>query len=148
MTGFLGTRAPFSADINLVVQLAVAVALVAGAVLARRRRYKAHAACQAAVVLLNLVTIATVMWPSFQTQVAPGLVRHWDRRYYAAAAAHGALGMAAELLGLYILLAAGTRILPRRLRFTRWKLWMRTELILWWTVVIAGIAVYYVWYLA
>lgn len=148
MAGFLGTRAPFSADMNLIVQLAMALALIAGAVLARRRRYKAHAACQTAVVLLNLVMIAVVMWPSFQTQVAPGLARHWDRRYYATAAAHGALGVTAELLGLYILLAAGTNILPRRVRFTRWKMWMRIELVLWWTVVVTGIAVYCVWYLA
>jgi hypothetical protein len=44
---------------------------------------------------------------------------------------HGVLWMAAELLGLYIVLVAGTNMLPQRLCFKRWKLWMRAELILW-----------------
>ena len=144
--GFLGTGAPFSADFNLIVQLAMGLALAAGAALARRKLYRAHAICQTAVLLMNLVMIALVMWPSFQQQVAPALARHLARRYYFAAAFHGALGITAELLGLYIVLAAGTEVLPRRLRFRRWKAWMRSEMALWWMVVITGILVYYVWY--
>ena len=54
----------------------------------------------------------------------------------------------AELLGLYVLLVAGTNILPPSWRFTRWKLWMRIELILWWLVIFMGILTYYVWYAA
>ena len=123
--GFLGTGAPLSADLNLIVQLAMGLALAAGAALARRKLYRAHAICQTAVLLMNLVMIALVMWLSFRQQVAPALVRHLTRRYYFVAAAHGALGIAAELLGLYILLVAGTEVLPRRLRFRRWKAWMR-----------------------
>jgi hypothetical protein len=37
---------------------------------------------------------------------------------------HGVLGISAELLGLYIRLAAVTDILPQRFRFARYKLWM------------------------
>jgi plastocyanin len=40
------------------------------------------------------------------------------------------------------------RILPERLRFQNWKRWMRTELALWWAVVLIGAATYYVWYMA
>ncbi len=146
--GFLGTGAPFSADLNLIVQLAMGLALAGGAVLARRKLYRAHAICQTAVLLMNLVMIALVMWPSFQQQVAPALARHLARRYYFVAAAHGALGTAAELLGLYILLAAGTELLPHRLRFRRRKVWMRSEMALWWMVVTTGVWVYHVWYAA
>jgi hypothetical protein len=39
------------------------LALMAGMVLARRRHYRAHAFCQSAVVLLNLVTIGLIMVP-------------------------------------------------------------------------------------
>ncbi len=57
-------------------------------------------------------------------------------------------GIAAGLLGLYVVLAAGTKVLPRRLRFQRWKAWMRAALTLWWMVVITGVWVYHVWYAA
>jgi uncharacterized membrane protein YozB (DUF420 family) len=114
--------------------------------LARRKRYRGHAICQTTVLLLNLVMIALVMWPSFREQVAYALPRHLTRPYYFAAAAHGGLGIAAELLGLYVVLAAGTKVLPPRLRFRRWKAWMRATLTLWWIVLISGIWVYHVWY--
>ena len=41
------------------------------------------------------------------------------------------LGTVAEILGRYILLVAGTRILHQAWRFRRWKLWMRIERGLW-----------------
>ena len=44
MKGFLGTGATFAADLNLIVQLAMGVALLAGAFLARRKRFSAHGA--------------------------------------------------------------------------------------------------------
>ena len=69
MRGFLGTGATFSADLNLLLQVAMGVALVAGALLARRRHYAAHGICQTTVMILNLVTIVWVMGPSFREQV-------------------------------------------------------------------------------
>jgi hypothetical protein len=44
--GFLGTGAPFAADVNLVLQGMMAAALVIGAGFARRKRYRAHAPCR------------------------------------------------------------------------------------------------------
>ena len=146
MKGFLGTGATFAADLNLVMQLAMGAALVVGAFLARRKRYRAHGLCQSTVLLLNLVMIALVMSPAFRRQVQPQLPAGLRDRYYAVATAHAALGTAAELLGLYIVLVAGTNLVPRRLRFERWKPWMRTELALWWVVVLVGVATYAVWY--
>lgn len=145
--GFLGTGATFEGDVNLVVQLTMGAALVAGVVLAKRRRYRAHGICQTTVLLLNLVMIGLVMWPAFQ-QVNPTIPKALHKAYYAAPVVHAALGMTAELLGLYIVLVAGTNILPARLRFTNWKLWMRTEFVLWLVVVIGGMGTYYAWYIA
>jgi len=71
--GLLGTGAPFRADLNLIVQLVMGSVLIAGAYLARRKRYKAHGICQTTVLLLNLLMIGLVMWPSFQEQVKPAL---------------------------------------------------------------------------
>ena len=145
--GFLGTWADFPADLNLIIQVAMGVSLIAGALVARAKRYVAHGICQTTVVLLNLVMIALVMEPPFGERVVPRLPSHFAKRYYSIVTIHGALGVAAELLGLYILLVAGTNIVPPSWRFTRFKLWMRVELTLWWGVILMGILTYYVWYI-
>ena len=146
MNEFLRTGAGLKANFNLVSQLAMGIALIGGALLARAKRYTAHGICQSAVLLLNLIMIALVMWPSFYGQVLPVLPKHLADRYYGAATAHGILGAVAELFGLYIVLAVGTNVVPRRLRISRWKLWMRIELALWWVVIVTGILTYNVWY--
>ncbi len=146
MRGFLGTGATLNADLNLLVQLTMGVALLVGMFLARRNRFTAHGICQATVMLLNLAMIGLIMWPSFRG-VIPQLPAGLGERYYAVATAHAALGIVAELLGLYIVLVAATNLLPQWLRFQRWKLWMRTELALWWVVLLIGLGTYYVWYM-
>jgi hypothetical protein len=112
MNGFLGTWAPFASDLNLFLQVAMGFALLAGTYLARMKRYRAHGICQASVLVINLFSIALVMWPSFHQKVLPRLPARLARRNFAVATAHGLLGAAAELLGIYILLAAGTDWLP------------------------------------
>src|SRR5947208_1292852 len=106
----------------------MAGALVAGVILARRKRYRAHGICQTTVLFLNLLMIGLVMWPSFRRQVNPRLPKLLHKAYYAAPMIHAALGITAELLGLYIVLLAGTDVLPAWLRFRNWKLWMLPEL--------------------
>src|SRR4029077_14472626 len=118
--GFLGTGATFEADLNLVVQPLMGAALVTRVLLARRKRYKAQGICQTTVLLLNLLMIGFVMWPTFQRQVYPRFPRALHRSYYALPIVHAVLGMAAELLGLYIDLVAGTNVRPPRLRFRNW----------------------------
>jgi uncharacterized membrane protein YozB (DUF420 family) len=147
MKGFLGTGATFGADLNLVVQFIMGASLLAGVVLAKQKRYTAHGICQTTVLLLNLIMIALVMWPSFHVQVVPTFPRAFHKRYYTVATIHGLLGTMAQLLGLYIILVAGTNIVPQSLRFTRWKPWMRAELVLWCIVLLGGMATYYVWYI-
>jgi uncharacterized membrane protein YozB (DUF420 family) len=147
MKGFLGTYASFSVDLNLVIQIMMGVALLGGSWLARLKRYHAHGVCQAAVLILNLFPIAFVMWPSFHQQILPRLAKRLSKPYYEIATAHGVLGALAELLGVYILLVAGTDILPQSWRFERWKVWMRIELALWWVALATGMATYLIWYL-
>jgi uncharacterized membrane protein YozB (DUF420 family) len=146
--GFLGTGATFAADINLVVQLIMGLALVTGALLAKHKRYRAHAICQTTVLLLNLLMIGLVMWPSFQQQVKPAMSKVLHKWYYEVATIHAVLGIAAELLGLYIAIVAGTNVFPQWLRFKHWKRWMRTELVLWAIVLLGGLGTYCAWYLA
>jgi plastocyanin len=145
--GFLGAHATFGADLNLVMQIAMGIALLGGMLLARRKHYRAHKYCQSTVLLLNLPLIAFIMLPSFRTQVEPQLPGSLGNTFYAVATIHAAIGAIAQVLGLYIILVAGTNLVPRRLRFRHFKPWMRTELVLWWTVILAGIGVYSVWYM-
>lgn len=145
-SGFLSTGATFAADVNLIVQLAMGGALIVGVILARRKRYRAHGTCQSTVLLLNLWMIGFEMWPSFRLQLAPHLPKVLHTRYYTVATIHAALGTAAELLGIYIVLMAGTELIPPSLRFTQWKLWMRIEMSLWLLALTWGIGTYYEWY--
>ena len=62
-------QSPLYADFVLLLE--VAIWLGPGAWLARRERFREHAWCQAAAVLLKLVLIALVMVPSFRGQVSP-----------------------------------------------------------------------------
>lgn len=145
-TGFLRTQAPLAADAVLLLEIAMGAGLLAGAWLARAKRFRQHAWCQSIIVLLNLAIIGITMAPSFRAQVLPRIPAKLSRPYFALATAHATLGTITELAALYILLAAGTRLLPERLRITRYKLWMRTVLGLWWLVLLLGFATYLRWY--
>lgn len=148
MNGFLGTGATLRADVNLIAQVGMGSMLLVGMMLARRKRFRAHKFCQASVMLLNLVMIAAVMSPSFHLQVQPQLPSGLRDSYYLIATIHAGLGTVAQLLGIYIVLVAATNILPQSMRFRRFKPWMRTELALWWIVILFGIGTYYAWYVA
>jgi uncharacterized membrane protein YozB (DUF420 family) len=145
-TGFLGTAAPPYANLTLLLEIAMGVGLLIGALLARRRCFRLHAWCQSTIVLLNLAVIALTMIPSFRLQVIPKIPLKLGKAYYALATAHAALGTITEIAGLYILLAAGTSVLPEKFRITKYKLWMRVVLALWWAVLLLGLATYARWY--
>jgi uncharacterized membrane protein YozB (DUF420 family) len=143
---FLETAAPRGANVVLILEVAMGLGLLLGARLARRRRFRQHAWCQSAIVLLNLVVVAVMMIPSFRVHVLPRVPAKLGKAYYALATMHGALGTITEFAGLYILLSAGTSLLPETLRITRYKVWMRSVLVLWWVVLLLGMATYTRWY--
>jgi len=119
--------------------------LLVGMLLARAKRFRAHGICQTLVVILNLGPIISFMLPAFRTGIVSGLPAHLGDRFYAVTTAHAILGGTAELFGLYIVLVAGSNLLPRGLRFNNYKRWMRTELVLWWIVIALGVGTYWVW---
>ncbi len=145
-TGFLGTAARRAADITLLLEMGMGAGLLAGALLARAGRIRLHAACQSVIVLLNLALIILTMFPFFHCQVFPKLPGRIGKPHYALATAHATLGGVAELGGMYILLAAGTDLLPEKFRITRYKFWMRSVLFIWWIVLFLGMATYTRWY--
>jgi len=146
METFFETAAPGSANVVLVLEIAMGLGLLVGARFARKGRFRQHAWCQSAIVLLNLVVIVLMMVPSFRIHVLPSIPDKLGRPYYELATMHGAIGTVTELAGLYILLSAGTSVLPEKLRITKYKAWMRTVLVLWWVVLLLGFATYARWY--
>lgn len=143
---FFETAAPRAADFVLVLEIAMGIGLLVGARLARKGRFRQHAWCQSVIVLLNLAVVAVMMIPSFRVHVLPRVPAKLGKAYYGLATTHAAFGTVTELAGLYILLSAGTTVLPERLRITKYKAWMRSALVLWWVVLLLGIATYARWY--
>jgi hypothetical protein len=117
-----------------------------GARLARKGRFRRHAWRQSIIVLLNLAVVTVMMIPSFRVHVLPRVPGKLGKAYYALATTHGAFGTVTELAGLYILLSAGTSVLPESLQITKYRVWMRSVLVLWWVVLLLGIATYTRWY--
>jgi len=54
-------------------------------------------------------------------------------------------GTVVLLLGTYVVLVAGTNLVPERLRFRNYTAWMRTLLVLWWITIGLGTMMY--WFL-
>jgi hypothetical protein len=146
METFFETAAPDAANVVLVLEITMGLGLLIGGWLARKGRFREHAWCQSAIVLLNLVAIVPMMVPSFRIHVLPSIPHKLGRAYYGLATTHAAIGTVTELAGLYILLSAGTSVLPEKLRITKYKAWMRTVLVLWWVVLLLGFATYARWY--
>jgi hypothetical protein len=144
--GFLGTAAPRYADMVLLLEILMGVGLLVGAQLARGKKFRAHAWCQSVIVLANFMVIVLAMVASFQLHVSPKIPLKLGKAYYALATAHAALGTVTEIAALYILLAAGTKVLPSNLRMSDFKIWMRSLLVLWWLELLLGFALYVRWY--
>lgn len=121
------------------------LALLVGMLLARQKHFAAHGICQSAVVLLNLIPIISFIGLAFHKTVLPAIPSGINDRFYAVATVHAALGTIAELLGLYIILGAGLKVLPNVLHLTNYKRWMRSELALWWLVIALGVGTYGIW---
>jgi plastocyanin len=122
---------------TLTIELAMAAGLIAGMVLARLKQFRVHGWLQSSIVVANAAIIGFVMIPSFHRQAlsgtSPGPRIVW---------AHGVAGGLTELTAIFIVLSAGPGWLPRRLRVTNYKLWMRSCLAMWLVTVGLGGYVY------
>jgi plastocyanin/uncharacterized membrane protein YozB (DUF420 family) len=144
-SGFLGTGATLGADLTLMAQIFMYIALCLGIVAQRRGLYKWHDRIQTPVVVLNFVFIIFVMMASFREQaVASTLPQRPRDPYYLSAAVHGAVGLLAQGLAVYALLA-GYKILPRKIG--RLRYWMWATFAAWTLAVVLGFGTYYNWYI-
>ncbi|NTU80370.1 MAG: DUF420 domain-containing protein [Chloroflexales bacterium] len=143
--GFLGTTAPMGADIALLGSIAVAVALTVGAWLAIRGRYEAHRWVQTAAAAINLLLVLGIMIPSL-ISVKPSENADLPPSAFLYMTGHEILGALALLFGLFVVLR-GNNLVPARLRFNRYKPFMRWAYGLYLAATLIGIAVYLVLYL-
>ena len=148
MTFLFGASAPLIANLVLVFELAVGGLLLVGGYLAHRGRIRLHMYLQSSMVLVNIPVVLAWMVPRYVSFVLPGVPGELGQPFYLVPTLMLVAGAAAEVLGVYILLVAGTTLIPERFRFRRYKLWMRSELALWWGVLLAGISTYYLWYVS
>ncbi len=141
-SGFLTANSPFGADLNLLAQVGVAFVLLAGAGLARLGWYRAHGACQTLAFTAMLTLTVVWMVPQLRAGFGPALVHDGPTPVNLAAGAHLALGASVLLLGAWVILVAATNVVPPRLRFRSYRLWMRTLLALWWAAALFGLGTY------
>lgn len=146
MTGLFPAGSPVSSDLVLVVEVVIAVLLLVGMFVVRARRVRAHMYLQSSMVLVNIPIVLAWMVPQYLAYVWPGLPGEIGEPFYFVPTVMLVLGAAAEALGIYIILVAATDWVPERWRFRRYKAVMRTELGLWWSVLLFGFTTYYVWY--
>ena len=140
--GFLGRPSTFGADLNLLIQLGLGLLLLAGLFLARRSRYGLHGLCQVTALVVTLAMTVIWMFPAYRDNYGPAIFR-LGNRVNLAAALHVVTGTVALLVGVYVVLVAGTPVVPRALRFTNYKAWMRTLIAVWWIALLFGVLTYW-----
>lgn len=143
--GFLGTSANFASDMTLACMVLAALLFTAGVVMALKKRYQVHRWIQTAAVSLNAVFVLWMMVLPFKNSVAPGIPGDLDQGFYAVASVHGLIGFAAFTFGLFVALR-GNELVPRALKFSNYKLFMRISYGLYMLATLLGIWVYLTWY--
>jgi plastocyanin len=109
------------------------------------RKYRVHDFTQTPIVILNFFFIIFLMGASFSEQdVATTLIKRPTELYYIAPFIHAGLGVIAQGLATYCLLA-GHKILPRKIGTLRYFMW--TTYGFWILALSFGLATYAVWYL-
>jgi uncharacterized membrane protein YozB (DUF420 family) len=128
---------------SLVVSLIAAGLFTYGWRLAVHKDIKTHRWVQTAAASLNAVlAFAWMIW-TFALWVAPELPARLGQESYAITTVHAAVGSIGLLLGLYVVLSANG-VLPKSLRFSNYKLFMRTSYALYMVATLVGVAVYVV----
>ncbi len=111
--------------------------------MARAKHFRLHGILQSTIAILNLGFILRIMLPIFRHQVLSSLSSSWKDSGFTVVALHSLTGSLAWLLAFYVVLVAGTPLVPRRLRFSNYRRWMWMALVLWWIAFGLGCAVSY-----
>jgi len=139
--GFLGTTATFHSDAALILILVTALLFTIGWQLAIRKRYEVHRWVQTSAVILNTLVVLFVMISSFLTHILPGIPGKLNQGDYAVTTVHALVGLVGLVLGVFIVLR-GNQLVPKALRFSNYKPFMRTAYALYMLATLLGVVVY------
>ena len=120
---------PLVADLILLLEIAMGMGLLAGALLARTKRLGSHAWCQSVIALLNIAVVALMTISSFRAPMLPRIPSRLGKAYYAGAPPTRSAEPSPKLATLYLLPSAGTQVVPQRLRIRICKPWVRSVLV-------------------
>jgi uncharacterized membrane protein YozB (DUF420 family) len=130
---------------TLVLMIVIAIALTIGVVLARRGKYGSHRWLQTASVALNVVLVIWLMILPYRDFVAPGVPGQLNEPFFLVTTLHGIAGFFAFVLGSFIVLRANG-LMINALKFSNYKLFMRTSYGLYMLTILLGLLVYYFWF--
>jgi len=139
--GFLGTQAHWTSDLNLIVQIGLLVILVAGLVLAKKRKLTVHHTWMTAIVIVNAVMIIAIMNPAF-FRLLPFAWRRLGAAGPTVLWLHAFVASAAELMGVYAVLSMRMDM-PESWRLRNPKWYMRITFTLWALALLGGVALYW-----
>jgi len=139
--GFLGTHATFLSDLTLVLILITAILFTIGWQLARYKHYKAHRWVQTVTACLNAIVVLGVMIRSFIVHILPGIPGRLLQGDYAVTTLHALVGLTGFLFGIFVVLR-GNKLVPKALRFKKYKPFMRTAYALYMLATLFGVIVY------
>jgi uncharacterized membrane protein YozB (DUF420 family) len=139
--GFLGTHAPFLSDLTLILILLSAVLFTIGWQLARHKHFEAHCWVQTSSASLNAIVVLVVMIRSFIIHILPGIPAKLLQGDYAVTTVHAIIGASGLLLGIFVVLR-GNQLVPKSLRFKKYKPFMRTAYALYMAATLMGVIVY------
>jgi uncharacterized membrane protein YozB (DUF420 family) len=142
----LGVATPFGANLSLGAMLIASVLFTIGWRLAVRKRYEAHRWVQTAAVCLNASLVLAWMVRSFVLFVVPEIPARLAETSYAVTTVHAVVGAIGLVLGVFVALR-GNGLVPHRLSFTNYKLFMRSAYALYMLGTLLGVAVYTIVYL-
>lgn len=131
MSAIIGTGAPISSDLNLLLQIVVLTALIFGTMSGIKKRFIEHSRIMTAVVILNAAGLVFVMAPSLFIYLAS----HPEIFSFSmiSTSLHVVTGISALATGMAFILNKK----PLNVR-----LWMRLSFLLWVTSFILGFLIY------
>jgi uncharacterized membrane protein YozB (DUF420 family) len=140
-TQLLGLTTPLGANVSLVVMLIAAMLFTIGWRLAVRKQYDAHRWVQTVAVCLNAALVLAWMVRYFVLYVAPEIPARLSEASYAIPTVHAVVGAIGLVLGVFVALR-GNELVPKSLRFTDYKAFMRTSYAVYMLATILGVLVY------
>lgn len=143
--GFLGTNANFAADMTLLLSLLVVTLFSIGFYLARKGRHDAHKWVQTSGAVLNIMLVFWLMLLPYRDFVLRDSGGPREAVFYSITTLHALVGFAAFIFGNFVVLR-GHRLVPQRLRFNNYKLFMRTAYSLYTLTTALGVWTYYTWF--